>query len=157
MQNENTKSGELKALKIMHRAMLLGQVIFAVLAFLLNYSGRFTLVLKSQDQLLQVISILLSITGFFVGSSLFQKRMLQLRETSPGFKTKLTTYRSASLVQWALLEGASLFCIICFMLAGNYSFLGLAATLMLVFAIIGPTKQKMGMLLHLTEKEMDQL
>ena len=157
MQNKNVKPGELKSLQIVHRALLLGLVLFAAIAFYLNYSGNFIAGLKSYDQPLQVIAITLSFGGFFIGSLLFKKKMQQIKDSSPELRVKLSTYRSAAIMQWALLEGPALFAIICFLLVGNYAFLALAVVFIILFAVTAPNKTKMMLLLQLTEEEMATL
>ena len=157
MQNKNVKPEELKSLQIVHRALLLGLVLFAAIAFYLNYSGNFIAGLKSYDQPLQVIAITLSFGGFFIGSLLFKKKMQQLKDSSPELRVKLSTYRSAAIMQWALLEGPALFAIICFLLVGNYAFLALAVVFIILFAVTAPNKTKMMLLLQLTEEEINEL
>ncbi len=157
MQNENVKPGELKSLQIIHRALLLGLVLFAAIAFYLNYSGNFIAGLKNYDRLLQVIAITLSFGGFFIGSLLFKKKMQQLKDSSPELTVKLSTYRSAAIMQWALLEGPALFAISCFLMVGNYAFLALAVVFIILFAVTAPNKTKMMLLLQLTEEEMNEL
>ena len=157
MQNKNVKPGELKSLQIVHRALLLGLVLFAAIAFYLNYSGNFIAGLKSYDQPLQVIAITLSFGGFFIGSLLFKKKMQQLKDSSPELRVKLSTYRSAAIMQWALLECPALFAIICFLLVGNYAFLALAVVFIILFAVTAPNKTKMMLLLQLTEEEINEL
>jgi hypothetical protein len=157
MQKESKKPGELKALQIIHRAMLSGQILFAGIAFYLNYSGNFVASLKGHDQLLQVIAIVFSFGGFFIGSSLFKKKMQQLKESSPTLKTKLAAYRSAAIIQWALLEGPVLFSVICFMLVGNYAFFALAVVFILLFAVTTPNKTKMMVLLGLSEEDISEV
>ena len=157
MQNKNVKPEELKSLQIVHRALLLGLVLFAAIAFYLNYSGNFIAGLKSYDQPLQVIAITLSFGGFFIGSLLFKKKMQQLKDSSPELRVKLSTYRSAAIMQWALLEGPALVAIICFLLVGNYAFLALAVVFIILFAVTAPNKTKMMLLLQLTEEEINEL
>ena len=157
MQNKNVKPEELKSLQIVHRALLLGLVLFAAIAFYLNYSGNFIAGLKSYDQPLQVIAITLSFGGFFIGSLLFKKKMQQIKDSSPELRVKLSTYRSAAIMQWALLEGPALFAIICFLLVGNYAFLALAVVFIILFAVTAPNKTKMMLLLQLTEEEINEL
>jgi len=157
MQNENNKPGALKALQILHRALLSGQILFAGVAFYLHYSGNFTASLKASDKLLQVIAIVFSFGGFFIGASLFKKKMQQLKESSPTLEMKLAAYRSAAIIQWALLEGPVLFALICFMLVGNYAFLALGVVFILLFGISAPNKTKMMLLLQLSEEEVNLL
>ena len=145
----------LKGLLILHRAMLLGQILFAAIAFFLKYTNNFPSSFTQQDKLLQVIAIAISFAGFFIGSSLFKRRITQARDSLNDIKEKAGAYRSASIIQWALLEGPSLFCIICFLLVGNYAFLALSAALMLWFFLTGPSKTKAMLLLRLNEEEME--
>ena len=144
-------------MQIIHRGMLFGQVLFAAVAFYLHYSGNFISTLKSNDQLLQVIAVAFSFGGFFIGSSLFNKKMQQLKESSPTLKKKLTAYRSAAIIQWALLEGPVFFSVICFMLVGNYAFLALVVVFILLFAVTTPNKTKMMLLLGLSEEEIGEV
>jgi hypothetical protein len=153
--NEKT-GGTLKGLQIIHKAMLLGQVVFAAVTFFLKYTESFPSTLNHLDKTLQVVAILLCFAGFFTGSSLFKKKLQEALAAFADTKTKAATYRSACIVQWALLEGPSLFCIICFLLVGNYAFLALSVALMLVFALTAPVKLKIMLQLQLSEDEMEQ-
>jgi hypothetical protein len=151
MQQQNT----IKALQILHKAMLLGQILFAAVVLFLKFSGSFTFSLSCLDKTLQVFAVVISFAAFFIGSALFKKKVQQARDSALDVKIKADAYRSASVIQWALLEGASLFCIICFLLAGNYAFLALSAALLFWFALNGPSKIKIMLLLGLNEEEME--
>lgn len=107
------------------------------------------------DHLFQVIAVTVSFAGSFVGSALFKKKVQQARDSSADIKTKAEAYRSASIIQWTLLEGLCLLCIIFFLLVGSYAFLALAAAIMFWFALNGPSKIKAMMLLRLSEEEME--
>lgn len=108
------------------------------------------------DNSMQVLVILLSLSGFFIGSSIFKRKIQQAMAGFPGIKAKAAAYRSACIIQWALLEGPSLFCIICFLLVGNYAYLALSVALMLIFAVTAPAKLKAMLLLQINEEEMEQ-
>lgn len=154
MEKSTIPKGSLKALQIVHRAMLLGMILFGGIAFFLHYSGNFPPSLQQYDQLLQVVAVVLAAAGFFTGNRLFSKKIFQLRESAAGLDVKLELYRSASLIQWALLEAPALFAIICFLLTENYSFLALAGALIILFVINTPAKIKMAMLLQVPEDEI---
>ena len=149
------QQGTLRAMQVVHRAMLLVLIVFAAIAFFLVYANKFLPSLADMDHLFQIIAVTVSFAGFFIGSALFKKKMQQARDSSTGIKTKAEVYRSASIIQWALLEGPCILCIICFLLVGNYAFLALAAALMFWFALNGPSKIKAMMLLRLGEEEME--
>lgn len=149
------KQNTIKALQTLHWAMLLGQIIFAAMAVFLVYTQKFVSSLSHLDQTLQIVALAVSFACFFIGSSLFRKKIQHAREVSVTVGDKAAIYRSASILQWALLEGASLFCIVCFMLVGNYAFLALAGALLLWFTLTAPSKVKIMLLLRLSENEME--
>jgi len=154
--SETAMPGTLRGLQIIHRALLMGQLIFAAVVLLLRYSDAFPPPLSNMDKSMQVLAILLSLTGFFTGSSIFKKKIQQVMVGFPDIKTKAAAYRSACIIQWALLEGPSLFCIICFLLVGNYAYLALLAALMFAFALTAPAKLKAMLLLQINEEDMER-
>lgn len=149
------QQGTIRSLVLLHRIMLMGLVLFAAIAFFLQYTGKFSPPLAEQDQLLQVIAIAISFAGVFIGASVFKKRIFQLRDAQQPINEKSVAYRAVSILQWALLDGSALFCIVCFMLTGNLAFLCLAAAIMLWFALTHPSKMKIMLLLRLSETEME--
>jgi hypothetical protein len=151
------KGNSFKALSILHKAMLAGQVLFTAVCFYLLYTKIFIASSQELDKILQVAAILFSVAGFFAGNFLFKKRVLQARESTSELQEKFAVYRSASILQWALLEAPVLFSVICFLLTGNYAFLALAAAVILLFVILGPTKIKIALLLGTTEDEIAEL
>ena len=70
---------------------------------------------------------------------------------------RFAVYRSACILQWALIEGPCLFCIIGFFLTGNYAFMALAGVLIILFAMQSPTKAKVMLHLNLSEQEIEEL
>jgi len=149
------QQGTLRSLQILHKALMLGPVLFGAIAFYLVYTGKFSPSLAEQDQLLQLIAIAISFAAVFIGSSIFKTKVFQIRDAEQTVAEKAAAFRAVCLIQWALLEGASIFCIMCFLLTGNLAFLALAAAVMLWFALTGPSKMKIMLLLRLNETEME--
>jgi hypothetical protein len=146
------------AFKIVHRALLIGQVLFIGVMFYMVYSKTLVPPLAAQDKIFQVIAILFAATAFFAGNTVFKKRMAAIRDgAAVSTKEKFEKYRAACIVQWALLEGAALFSGICFFLTSNYAFLALATTLILLFAMQAPNKTKAALQLGLGITDMDEL
>lgn len=152
------KGNGLKALNIIHKAMLIGQIIFSGICFYLGYSGMEAAATEALDKILQVVAIAAAAAGFFIGTYLFKNKLTAIKSMETGSAAeKFNLYRAACILQWALLEGPSLFCIICFFLTGNYAFLVLAGTLIILFAMMAPTKTKVAFQTGLTEEELDEL
>ncbi len=152
------KTNGLRGLIIIHKAMLIGQLLFAAICFYLVYTKSApTGDIDNLDKILQVIAIVFSISGFITGTSLFKKKLLQARGLDTGNKSKFDMYRSASIIQWAFIEAPALFCIIGFFLTSNYAFMALAATLMLLFTMMVPSKTKAAFQLGISEADLEEL
>ena len=82
---------------------------------------------------------------------------MQARGLDTGNKSKFDMYRSASIIQWAFIEAPALFCIIGFFLTSNYAFMALAATLMLLFTMMVPSKTKAAFQLGISEADLEEL
>src|SRR5665647_1378787 len=109
MANPTTNPGGIKALSILHKTLLLGQIIFAAVAFYLIYSNSFRAALKQQEKILQVIALVICAAGFYFGTTFFKRKLLQIRDSQVATTARFSTYRSACIIQWALLEGPCLF------------------------------------------------
>ncbi|GAB2839177.1 hypothetical protein [Ferruginibacter profundus] len=151
------KAGAIKALTIIHKAMLVGQILFAAVCVYIVYAKMEASPLKELDRILQVIAVVLAAGGFFAGTSLFKKKLLQARDLQADAKEKFTLYRTACIIQWALIEFPCLFSIICFFLTGNYAFIALAAVLILLFGMLAPSKVKIIFQLGISEDELNAL
>lgn len=150
-------SPAIKALGIVHKAMMAGQLLFAACCIFLYTSGSITVIAPEMDRPLQIAAVLLAAVGFFASTAIFKKRMQAARDGGGTAKEKFESYRAACLLQWALLEGPGLFCIIAFFLTGNYAFLALTGLLVLLMAMTGPSKEKIQLQLGLSEQEISEL
>jgi len=150
-------NSHLKSLQLIFRALLTGQVLFLAVAFFLKYQQLFPDIMKEQDKLLQLASLLCGSVLIWTGFTIFKKKMSQAKKADQSFNEKIILYRSASLVQWAMTEAASLFSIVCFLLTGNYAFTGLTVLFLFIFSGHYPVKIKIVNQLELSSEEADQL
>lgn len=151
------KGNALKILNILHRALLTGQILFAAGCTYIVYSKTVEPPVKDLDSALQIAALIITAAGVYAGITIFKKKLILIREMQAGAKEKFSIYRSASIVQWALLEGPSLFSIICFFLTGNYAFLALAIVIIFLFVMTGPSKNKILTQLQISESGLDEL
>ena len=151
------KGKGLQVLNIIHKALMMGQILFAAVCIYLIYSKSVLPLANYLDKILQVVALALTAGGIFAGMTLFKKKLMQIREMQTGAKEKFDLYRSACIIQWALLEGPSIFCIICFFVTGNYAFLALVLIILFLFAMTAPSKVKILLQLQISESELDDL
>lgn len=130
-----------KQLTIFHAALLIGQVLFAVVAYFLVSTGHFTVPGLGYDSLFYLI-IPVFLAGGIVASFTFlsfRKKAIH-EDTDP--HSRINAYRSALIVSWALLEGPSFLATTVYLITGNLLYIGLAGVVILVFIYLRPTKTK---------------
>jgi hypothetical protein len=144
--------------KLIHKGMLLGQVIATIIFLVLIVSKKQSPSFFEYDRVFQIVALLFTGLTFFVGNILFKKKINAIK-LGAQFNTqqKFEQYRTASLLQWALLEAATLFNGIAYFLVGNYAFIVLASVIILLFAMQAPNKTKMALQLGLPLHEVEDL
>lgn len=144
----------LKTIGIIHLALVVGQVLFGVVVF--TQSHAISLNLKdTHDPFLLVVPIMA--IGSFTASIIVFKQLLNAAANKATLTAKITAYQSALIVRFALLEGASLFGIVTFLLRGNLLFIGISGLIVLYFLILRPTKDKTQTDLNLSYEETAEL
>ncbi len=151
------QSSSMRSLTIIHMVMLIGQIVFAVIVLAMINSRYWQPAHQDMDSIFQVVAIALAAAGFFLGTRKFKKALQQIREDNGTAVQKFEKYRAASILLWAMIEGPAIFCIVCFLLTGNYAFIALAGVLIFLFFIFGPNRQKLSMFLGLSEEEINNL
>jgi protein-S-isoprenylcysteine O-methyltransferase Ste14 len=135
--------------KIIHLAFLGGQVMFAGLIFIKNGS---TIILTDTSDPLLIVAPAMAI-GCFIASMFLYKQRVAAAADGTSLLSKLTLYQTAFIIRCALLEGASLFNVGCYLLTGNFLFLLIAIVIILYFITLRPTIDKATEELNLTYEE----
>ncbi len=145
----NTVGGFFTQLKILHGALCMGVFLFlGISVFLVNSGSVGDSFDPDQSQLFLYLALGLSIACLFV-SRFIGPKILEGAKTKNTLDEKIEVYRSASIVNYALIEGPSLACITFFLLSGNYYILGLGIVNLLLLASLHPTKTKATIALEL--------
>lgn len=145
-----------KTLQVMHKAFVMGMVLFVAIAIVLNVTGTMAQAAKSFDRTLQVIALLLAAGLPALGFSLFNKRVASLGEIAD-VHGRAAAYKSVTVLRWALIEMPALFAVVCFLLTGNYAYIALAIALVFVFAATNPSKTKVVFQMRLNDEEVRAL
>ena len=151
------KATPVRELHLIHQALLTGQILFAGIALFMVTSGRVQPAMESADRTLQLIALAIAGINFFAGAKLLSSRCEIARESAGSINEKFMRYRSASIIQWALLEAAGLFCTIAFLLTANLSFIFLAGTMIILLGLQAPTIAKIALLLRAQAEELETL
>jgi hypothetical protein len=154
MNNSNAFS----AFKIIHRALLAGQLLFMGVMFYLLKTKIIIPPFEGKDRMLQLVAVGVAAIAFFAGNNIFKKRLAALKDMANlTAKQRFEKYRAACTILWAMLETAALLSGLCFFLSGNYAFLALGGLLILFFASMAPDKNKAATQAGLSAEEIDLL
>jgi len=138
MSTKQTSREYFRSLVIIYYALIAGQLFFCLIAFFLHQTGNLDLGAKELTDIFIFIVPLFVIGGFF-GSKIVFKNRLKAAKDQTNLFAKMTDYRGALVVRYALLEGPSFFAIIVYLLTGNLLFLGMSLLIIAYFFIIRPT------------------
>lgn len=141
---------KLKILTVIYFAPLSGLVLFAVVAFLRHNRGN-SEVSTFMPNFPTVVS------GFvvlmFVLSMIVPKILLRNVQNKNSFHEKWMVYQSASIIRWAMLEGAAFFPLVIYYLGADMFYLKLTGIVVLLYLIQFPYKKKIINELQLSKEE----
>jgi len=156
---QQTKPNEIKALLILHKALLIGQALFLVIATIINFTDKTqtTSSLKSYPDQITLLCIVIGIAGYLAGNVFFRKKLEQINSDPKSLSERFNDYRSACITRWALSEFATLFCIILFLVSRINSLLIVAVALIVLFLTTTPSLTKTTSDLNTSEAEIEQM
>ena len=135
LYSDVTAKNLFKTMRIIHLALLAGQVLFAGVVFFLNHS---TVISLDTSEILVIVAPVMGVAAF-VGSIVFFKNQLQSVKDRATLKEKMGAYQTALIVRFALLESASLFNLVCYFITQNFLFLLIAMLMIIYFVVAWPT------------------
>ena len=149
-----SKANDLKAIQTLYKALLVGQLLFAAIAFVITRTKNGGLAFDdpSISNIFLIIAIALAIVCVSSSYILFRKKISDINQQDD-LSIKLQGYRAALILQLALAEAPTLLAIIFFMLTGSSYLLILVVALLLNFLNLYPSKNKLAQQLELNDQE----
>ncbi|WP_318309720.1 hypothetical protein [Flagellimonas crocea] len=150
LSNKYTPGGYVKMMSILHIGILATPIILGILFYV--EAKKTELSFSVSDDMFLAIVPIMSICCILLGDFLFKKITGSLpREME--LLTKLTRFQTASIVKYALIEGAAIFCMVIFTNTQNLTYLLIGALIVLYLLFQRPTKQKIEDVLDLRGEE----
>jgi len=157
MNQKQSLSVIIKQSQIICAALIIGQLFFLGVAFFVtNQNGGGFGDQEALDKVLSFVVAALG-SGSILGSYVVFNSKLTNIKTSADIEQKLTQYRAAQIVRWALLEGPSFFSIIAYIITGDILFVLVSIAIILLFIPTFPTMNRFEKDLELTWEEKNQL
>jgi hypothetical protein len=131
----------LRANSILHFALLMGQIILAIVFIVIT--GKTEIILNPEGDLFFVLVPAFALAALFISGFMFKKLLVQANSKTT-LAEKLSLYRPALLVRYAILEGASLFGLVAYFINANLFYVFVSAFVMGVFFYASSNKRKIG-------------
>ncbi len=129
----------LKALSILHGALLIGMLLLAGIIVGLMYGFSIAAPKPELSEPMLIVAVILCAFGFIASRRIFNQRVMQLNAADVSVARKLSDYRAACILRWALQEAPILFCTIAFFITGNTTIILLAGVMLALFFSTRPT------------------
>lgn len=143
----------------MFTALVAGQIVFAVITSVVVFSGNFSPRSSLGNYVTHIIILCLALglSGFFLGSTFFRRKLEQLNSSSKPLAEKFNDYRGANIGRWALSEFATLLSLVMVFVTGSPLLLVVAIFLIALFLTTRPSVSKAASDLNVSEVEIGQL
>jgi hypothetical protein len=142
MNNENSSSygNYFSILNILFFALLSGQTIYFIVGLFLIQSGN-------MNGFSGLNIVFMFVTPVVVLSSILASKLIYTKQItgfdkSSSLEKKMVSYRKTNIIKLALLEGANIFNISIMIITASYFFAALFVTLIILFLLNRPTKEK---------------
>ncbi|MEL4309052.1 hypothetical protein [Joostella sp. CR20] len=136
-------------LKLIFYFFLAGQIIFLGVAFYLMQSLEFNF--ENPDMMSYLVPCF-AIAAVFIGNYIYQQTINTIKREDTFFQ-KMAKFQTANIIKFAMIESASLFAIVKYLISSNAIYAVIAILLILYFTSLIPNKEKIISLLNLTSEE----
>jgi len=138
----NPNSADIKAIRIVYIALMLGVAFFLLIAFVLTLkTGSLGVNDPFFEQVLLIVSTLMAFVSIPAGMIIFKKRTEDIQNQN--LKSKIETFRSAMILRAATMEGAGFFFVVCVVLTGSIISMIEAFAVLAVMLLYFPTDTRL--------------
>ena len=138
----NPHSSDIKSLRIVYVALMLGVAFFLLIAFILTLkTGTLSETDPFFEQILLIVSTLMAIASITSGIIIFKKKTENIQYMN--FEKKLFAFRSAMIIRVATMEGSGFFFVVCVILTGSKISMIEALVVLAVMFLYFPTNTRL--------------
>jgi len=149
-------SADIKAIRIVYIALMLGVAFFLLIAFVLTLkTGSLGINDPFFEQVLLIVSTLMAFVSIPAGMIIFKKRTEDIQNQN--LKSKIETFRSAMILRAATMEGAGFFFVVCVVLTGSIISMIEAFAVLAVMLLYFPTDTRLANEMKHDLEEIEQI
>jgi len=144
----------IKSSLIIFYTLLSGQIVFFLISLYLVSAQVISS--NSNLSLILIFTLLFFLSPLLVvGPIIYRKLISKQYDNIKTVEQKLILYRKGIIIKLALVEGASIFSIVCFLITGNYLFIIIAILLISLFFLHKPSLEKFAADFNIALSELD--
>ncbi len=148
--NKFTPRGFIKVISFLHLGIAATPIVLGTLFYFRTTNTELSFT-NSNDMFLAIVPVV-AISSIFLGDFVF-KKIIKALPNNMTLREKLMKYQTASIIKFALLEGAALFSIVIFGNTQNLTYLIVGLLLIFFLFLQRPAKQKIETTLNLRGEE----
>lgn len=148
---KQTSKQYFRSLTILYLGLLIGQLAFSAITLYFNLGLLFQPDDSLRDIFIYIVPILV-VNGFVTGHLIYKSRLKKIKNYN-SLISKMRDYRGAMIIRLAMLEGASLFAIVVYLLTADLIFIAMTGLIIAYFIMLRPTIEKISMDLELNSTE----
>ncbi len=156
-----TARENLRATRIIGRAMIIGVSFFALVILLLNIFQTGAILDPAETAKSQLFFLIMAgVMGlfcFYIAFTGYQKKIAEIREMSGTLSDKINVYRATLVRYMALCEAPAILGIIIFFLTGNFIFFSITGLMLAAMLWKSPGEKRIIAELNLDWKEQQEL
>lgn len=144
---------QMRITNTIYYSLVIGMLLFFVVVIVF-IQGKNLPSGESIDKIFIIIVPVFGLIMMFI-SRMIYNQMISKYEASSGLVQKISYYRTAKIISWAMIESACIFALVATMLTSNYLYVAVFVFLFGYFILMRPSKESLIRDMHLNSDESD--
>ena len=144
---------QMRITNTIYYSLVTGLLIFFIVLMVL-IQGKHSSTAKEVDTIFTIIVPVFGLMMMFI-SRMIYNQMLAKFDVNVALQQKITNYRTAKIISWAIIEGACFFALVATMLTSNYLYVAVFVFLFGYFFLMKPSKESLIRDMSLNSEESD--
>ena len=144
---------QMRITNTIYYSLVTGLLIFFIVLMVL-IQGKHSSTAKEVDTIFTIIVPVFGLVMMFI-SRMIYNQMLAKFDVNVALLQKITNYRTAKIISWAMIEGACFFALVATMLTSNYLYVAVFVFLFGYFFLMRPSKKSLIRDMGLNSQESD--
>jgi len=144
---------QLRVNNIIYYSLITGLLLFLIVVMVFIQVNDLTAG-KELDNIFTFLVPLFGLMMMFISRMIYNQMILKFDSTA-NLLQKISHYRTAKIVSWAMIEGACFFALVATMLTSNYLYIAVYIFLLGYFFLMRPSKESLVQDMRLNSVESD--